>query len=241
MTRQIADQSGDCKFIAPDDFLEGTGSKTVAKMKTGTPAVTEVPVNNGGPSRTRTLDPLIKRRATDSIEQNRQQLRGGNALARSRFCALLDLGFAPIFDPLSSRPERPHPGAGFLDERSRSHDTHSLARSEVPDVMRHEEARSCADRCGKDRDVLRIGKLASSFALVCRGAMDLHRNSAEELFEERSGLRELGGQIPSYLRHGGLGKDQTKEAELAENQNRVAGSRAGQQSGNQDVSIDTNG
>src|SRR3989449_5093379 len=24
MTRQIADQSGDCKFIAPDDFLEGT-------------------------------------------------------------------------------------------------------------------------------------------------------------------------------------------------------------------------
>jgi hypothetical protein len=29
-------------------------------MRTGTPAVTEVPVNNGGPSRTRTLDPLIK-------------------------------------------------------------------------------------------------------------------------------------------------------------------------------------
>jgi len=107
--------------------------------------------------------------------------------------------------------------------------------------MRHEEARSCADRCGKDRDVLRIGKLASSFAVVCRGAMDLHRNSAEELFEERNGLRELGGQIPSYLRHGGLGKHQTKEAKLAENQNRVAGSRAGQQSGNQDVSIDTNG
>jgi hypothetical protein len=77
--------------------------------------------------------------------------------------------------------------------------------------MRHEEARSCADRCGEDRDVLRIGKLASSFAVVCRGAMDLHRNSAEELFEERSGLRELGGQIPSYLRHGGLGKHETKE------------------------------
>jgi hypothetical protein len=30
-------------------------------MKTGTPVVTGVPVNNGGPSRTRTLDPLIKR------------------------------------------------------------------------------------------------------------------------------------------------------------------------------------
>ena len=37
-----------------------SGSKVVAKMKTGTPAVTEVPVNNGGPSRTRTVDPLIK-------------------------------------------------------------------------------------------------------------------------------------------------------------------------------------
>jgi Phage integrase family len=37
-----------------------SGSKTAAKLKTGTPAVTEVPVNNGGPSRTRTLDPLIK-------------------------------------------------------------------------------------------------------------------------------------------------------------------------------------
>ena len=39
---------------------EESGSKTVAKLKTGTPAVTEVPVNNGGPSRTRTVDPLIK-------------------------------------------------------------------------------------------------------------------------------------------------------------------------------------
>jgi hypothetical protein len=107
--------------------------------------------------------------------------------------------------------------------------------------MRHEEARSCADRCGEDRDVLRIGKLASSFAVVCRGAMDLHRNSAEELFEERRGLRELGGQIPAYLRHGGLGKHQTKEAQLAENQNRVAGSRPGQQAGDQDVSIDADG
>ena len=37
-----------------------SGSKVVAKMKTGTPAVTEVPVVIGGPSRTRTLDPLIK-------------------------------------------------------------------------------------------------------------------------------------------------------------------------------------
>ena len=46
--------------------------------------------------------------------------------------------------------------------------------------------------------------------------------------------------IPSDLRHGGLGKHQTKEAKLAEDQNHVAGARARQQSGNQDVSIDTN-
>ena len=41
---------------------EESGGKVVAKAATGTPALTEVPVNNGGPSRTRTLDPLIKRR-----------------------------------------------------------------------------------------------------------------------------------------------------------------------------------
>ena len=39
-----------------------SGSKVVAKTATGTSAVLEVPVNNGGPSRTRTVDPLIKRR-----------------------------------------------------------------------------------------------------------------------------------------------------------------------------------
>jgi len=33
---------------------------TVAKRLTGTPGVLEVPVRDGGPSRTRTLDPLIK-------------------------------------------------------------------------------------------------------------------------------------------------------------------------------------
>ena len=37
-----------------------SGSKVGAKTATGTPAVTEVPVVIGGPSRTRTLDPLIK-------------------------------------------------------------------------------------------------------------------------------------------------------------------------------------
>ena len=34
--------------------------RVVAKMRTGIPAVAEVPVTNGGPSRTRILDPLIK-------------------------------------------------------------------------------------------------------------------------------------------------------------------------------------
>ena len=44
-----------------DDAAAGaSGSKVVAKMKTGTPAVAEVPVNYGGPSGTRTPDPLIK-------------------------------------------------------------------------------------------------------------------------------------------------------------------------------------
>jgi len=45
---------------AVDRLDEGSGSKTVAKRLTGTPGVLEVPVRNGGPSRTRTLDPLIK-------------------------------------------------------------------------------------------------------------------------------------------------------------------------------------
>ena len=37
-----------------------SGSKTVAETATGTSGVVEVPVMIGGPSRTRTLDPLIK-------------------------------------------------------------------------------------------------------------------------------------------------------------------------------------
>src|SRR2546422_1681056 len=36
------------------------GSKVVAKTATGTSGVLEVPVTIGGPSRTRTVDPLIK-------------------------------------------------------------------------------------------------------------------------------------------------------------------------------------
>jgi len=71
--------------------------------------------------------------------------------------------------------------------------------------------------------------------------MDLNGDRAKELLEQRGGLRKLGDEVPSDLRHGGLGEHQTEEAELAENQDRVAGARAGQQSGDQDVSIDANG
>jgi hypothetical protein len=56
--------------------------------------------------------------------------------------------------------------------------------------------------------------------------------------EERRGFRELGGQIPSNLPHRGLGEDQTKKAQFPENQDGVASARAGQQPGDQDVSID---
>ena len=107
--------------------------------------------------------------------------------------------------------------------------------------MRHEDGRSCSDRCGEDRDVLRIGELARPVAVVRCRAVDLNWNRAEELLEERRGLRELGGQVPSNFNHGGLGEHQTKEAKLAENQDAVAGARAGQQSGNQNISIDANG
>src|SRR5436309_9537862 len=45
---------------AVDRLDDPSGSKVVAKTATGTSGVLEVPVNAGGPSRTRTLDPLIK-------------------------------------------------------------------------------------------------------------------------------------------------------------------------------------
>jgi hypothetical protein len=101
--------------------------------------------------------------------------------------------------------------------------------------------RSCADRCGEDRDILRIGKFARQFAVVRCRAVNLDWNGAEEFLEERRGLGELSSEIPPDLHHGGLGEDETKEAKFAEDQDRVAGARAGQQSGDQDVSSDANG
>jgi hypothetical protein len=49
---------------------EESGSKIVAKTKTDTPAVAEVPVSVGGPWRTRTSDPLIKSDGEHRIEEN---------------------------------------------------------------------------------------------------------------------------------------------------------------------------
>ena len=51
------------------------GSKVVAKIKSGTPDAPEVPDLNGGPSRTRTLDPLIKSDLREQFEQNQDELR----------------------------------------------------------------------------------------------------------------------------------------------------------------------
>ena len=104
--------------------------------------------------------------------------------------------------------------------------------------MGHKHPRPCADRRGEDRDVLGVDKLARPFAFVWSRPVDLDGNRAEELLEERRGFRELGGQIPSNLPHRGLGEDQTKEAQFPENQEGVAGARARQQPGDQDVSID---
>src|SRR5262245_13515024 len=90
---------------------------------------------------------------------------------------------------MSSPSEGPHPCADFRDERSWAHDTHSLARTEVPDVMRYEHPRPGSDRRREDRDVLGVGKLACPFAVVWRRLVDLDGNGAEKLFEERRGFR----------------------------------------------------
>jgi hypothetical protein len=66
----------------------------------------------------------------------------------------------------------------------------------------------------------------------------LEGHPAEKLLEERRGPGELCTQIPPDFLHGCLGQYQTKQLELAESQNRVAGTRARQEAGNQDVRID---
>jgi hypothetical protein len=111
----------------------------------------------------------------------------------------------------------------------------------VSDVVRDEEPCSGADRCGEDRDVLRVRERPRAFTIVCCRAVDLDRDDTKELLEEWRGLGEFRREIPPNFRHGGFRKHETKEPELDEDQDRVAGARAGQQSGDQDVSIDTNG
>jgi hypothetical protein len=55
-----------------------SGSKVVAKSATGTAAAAEVPVIIGGPSRTRTLDPLIKRSNRPHTRVDDRVLSGRN-------------------------------------------------------------------------------------------------------------------------------------------------------------------
>jgi hypothetical protein len=106
--------------------------------------------------------------------------------------------------------------------------------------MRDEEPCSRADRCGEDRDVLRVGELPRAFTIVRCRAVDLDRDGTEELLEERRGLGELRPEVPPDFRHGGLRKHETKEPELGEDQDGVTGARARQQPGDQDVRIETN-
>ena len=54
------------------------GSKVVTETATGTSDVVEVPVVIGGPSRTRTLDPLIKRHRLRLKAKVASHLRAGN-------------------------------------------------------------------------------------------------------------------------------------------------------------------
>jgi hypothetical protein len=58
------------------------------------------------------------------------------------------------------------------------------------------------------------------------------------LLEEQRGLGEFGGKVASNFYHRGLGKDQSQETKFAEDEDRVAGASAGEQTGDQDISID---
>src|SRR4029450_1253773 len=57
---------------AVDKLDSGMGSKMVAETGSGTPDPLEVPDLIGGPSRTRTLDPLIKR-PSSTLAQTQQE------------------------------------------------------------------------------------------------------------------------------------------------------------------------
>jgi hypothetical protein len=135
--------------------------------------------------------------------------------------------------------EGSHPPAEFFDERPRAHDTHTVTRPEVPDVVRDEQARAGTNRGGENRYVLRIGEFARSFTVVRCWTLDRKLNGPQEFLEKGRGLRELSGQVPSDLSHCSLREHQTKETKLAKHEDRMAGAGAGHEAGDQDVSIDT--
>jgi hypothetical protein len=85
------------------------------------------------------------------------------------------------------------------------------------------EAGACADRCGEDRDILRVRKLARPFAVARRRTVDLDRDRAQEFLEQRRGFGKLRGQVSADFVYGGLGQHQTQKADFTEDQNRVAG------------------
>jgi len=127
---------------------------------------------------------------------------------------------------ITSPPEGSHPCAGPLDERSWSHDTHSLARTEMSDVMRREHPRPCADRRGDDRDVLGLGKLARPFTV--RWCRPIWTESAQRN-SSKSG-KASGSLEPRFRRTSptaASGRTRRSRVQLAENQNGVPGARAG--------------
>jgi hypothetical protein len=81
---------------------------------------------------------------------------------------------------------------------------YSLSGAKVSDVVRDEKARARTDRCGEDRDVLRVRELTRAFLVLRRRPVDLESDRAEEFLEERGRLGKLVGQVPSDLSHRGL-------------------------------------
>jgi hypothetical protein len=138
----------------------------------------------------------------------------------------------------SSAPERGHPRASLLDEHAWAHDPHTLTRSEVPHVVGHQERRTGTDRRGEDWRVLLVSQGASPFPVLSRGPIDPHGYRAEEFLEERQGLRDLVAQVPPDLVDYGLRKDQPEEADLTQDQDGVARTRARQEAGDEDVGIE---
>jgi hypothetical protein len=64
----------------------------------------------------------------------------------------------------------------------------------------HEEWSASADSRSENGDILCVGKIASPFPILGCGLIDSYGDRAEELVEERHGLRELRRQVaPDFL------------------------------------------